>query len=303
MENQSESTNKFIVQYILMALLIIISGISIYLGVENQNLKDALIDCGDTSELAELEKNQVMESLRDLSAEYDSMMTNNDSINAELIEEKKRVDELMAQAKKYNWSIYKLKKEAATLREIMKGYVRTIDSLNMENVELRAENMDVKNQLGQVENKNKSLMETTKSLEDKVRLGAKLSTTNFAVEGQRVRSNNIHKEINRASKTEKLRACFTIDANEVTEPGKKTIYLRIITPEGTVLSERADNNHTFPFEGTKGLYSVKKEINYENVAVDLCMYWDVTTPLVPGEYLFKAYESGQEIGSATLILK
>jgi hypothetical protein len=231
------------------------------------------------------------------------MMTDNDSINEELIAQKERVDELMADAKKYNWSIYKLKKEASTLREIMKGYVRTIDSLNMENVELRAENQDVKNQLGQVENKNEKLEKDKTQLEDKVRLGAKLQAINMVVQAQKVKKNNVHKEVNKADKAQKIKTCFTIDENEVTEPGKKMVYLRIITPEGTVLAERADNAHTFEFDGTKGLYSIKKQVNYENKALDLCMYWDVSGPLKSGEYIIKAYISGQEIGSSTLILK
>ncbi len=310
MENQEGKENPIgeekkspVVQYVLIALLILVSAIGMFLVVENRDLKAALADCGDTSELAELEKQEVMQNLQIMAAEYDSMMTDNDSINEELIAQRERIDDLMADAKKYNWSIYKLKKEASTLREIMKGYVRTIDSLNMENVELRAENLDVKNQLGAVENKNKSLIEDKSKLEDKVRLGAKLTAINMVAEPQRVRKNNMHREVTRADKTEKIRTCFTLGANEVTEAGKKMVFLRIITPQGTVLSERADQAHTFEFEGTKGLYSVRKEVNYENKDLDLCMYWDVIDALNPGEYILKAFVAGQEIGSTTLILK
>jgi hypothetical protein len=121
--------------------------------------------------------------------------------------------------------------------------------------------------------------------------------------GQRVKRNNIHKETNRASSTEKIKACFTIDDNEVTEPGKKMVYLRIMTPEGTVLAERSDNSNTFLQDGMKVLYSVKKEVNYENQELDLCMYWDVVNMLSPGEYFIKAYVEGYEIGSTSLVLK
>lgn len=303
MENQTDNKKSPIVQYVLIALLLLVAGIAAFLLIENRDLKAALADCGDNTEIADLEKQQVMENLQELAIEYDSMMTDNDSINEELIAQKDRVDDLMADAKKYNWSIYKLKKEASTLRDIMKGYVRTIDSLNMENVELRAENMDVKNQLGEVEDINKSLAEDKMSLEDKVRLGAKLQTLGMLSIAQKVKSNNVHKEVSRADKTQKIKTCFTISENEVTEPGKKTIYLRISTPEGTVLAERADKSHTFEFEGKTGLYSVKKVVNYENKALDLCMYWDVTSELSAGEYIITAYVAGQKMGATSLILK
>lgn len=303
MENQSDKQKSPVVQYVLIALLIVVTGIAAFLVIENRDLKAALADCGNSTASAELEKQQVMENLQVLATEYDSMMTDNDSINEELTEQKERIDELMADAKKYNWSIYKLKKEASTLREIMKGYVRTIDSLNVENVELRAENQDVKNQLGQIESEKQSLQDDKTALEDKVRLGAKLQAMNILVQAQKVKKNNVHKQVTKADKAQKIKACFTIAANEVTEPGKKTVYVRIITPEGTVLAERADNAHTFQFEGTKGLYSIKKEVNYENKALDLCMYWDVTNALNLGEYIIEVYVAGQQIGSSTLILK
>lgn len=303
MENQGDNQKKPIVQYVLIALLVLISGLGIYLLNENRNLKLALEDCGVSYDTMEAEKKEVMSDLKGMASEYDSLMTDNDSINTELNSQKERVDKLMADAKKYNWSIYKLKKEAATLREIMKGYVRTIDSLNTENVELRAENLQVRDALGAQENENSKLKESNSELENKVRLGAKLAALNFSVYAQRVKRNNVHKETARASNANKIKACFTIDDNEVTESGKKMVYLRIMTPEGTVLAERSDNSNTFELNGARVLYSVKKEVNYENKELDLCMYWDVIKELTPGEYFVKAYISGDEVGSTSMILK
>ncbi len=303
MENQGDTQKKIIVQYVLIGLLVLLSGIGIFLVNENSNLKRKLADCGVSFDDSEGERLEVMSDLKLMAGEYDSLMTNNDSINVELIDQKGKVDKLMADAKKYNWSIYKLKKEASTLREIMKGYVRTIDSLNTENVVLRAENISVKGALGVKEKENDQLKENNSELQDKVKLGAKLAALNFIVYGQRVKRNTVHKETTRASNTEKIKACFTIDKNEIAEPGKKMVYLRIMTPEGTVLAERSDNSNTFNFEGSKVLYSVKKEVNYENKPLDLCMYWDVINGLSPGEYFVKAYMEGYEIGAASMILK
>ena len=126
MENQADNQKKPVVQYVLIALLVLISGIGIYLVNENRNLKVALADCGVNYDSSQEEKGEVMNDLQLMAGEYDSLMTDNDSINGELSNQKEKVDKLMADAKKYNWSIYKLKKEASTLREIMKGYVLSL---------------------------------------------------------------------------------------------------------------------------------------------------------------------------------
>lgn len=128
MENQESNNKNSIIQYLLIAFLVITLALGGYLMYENKHLKTDLSDYKSAYELSQIEKGDVIEDLKDMSGEYDSLMTNNDSINSELLAQKDRVDQLLADSKKYNWSIYKLEKEAATLREIMKGFVRTIDS-------------------------------------------------------------------------------------------------------------------------------------------------------------------------------
>lgn len=303
MEKAEQKQGKSVVQNVLIGLVLLFMGASGYLMYQNSQLQQQLVDCGQLTNSVEQERDLVMGDLRSLSGEYDSLMTDNDSINTELIAQKEEVEKLMKKAKAQNWSIHKLKKEAATLREIMKGYVRTIDSLNTENIELRAENLEVKNQLGAKENENEQLRESASQLQSKVELGAKLKALNMIGVAQIVKKNNTHKETRRADKAQKIRVCFTLDKNEVTEPGKKMIYLRIETPQGTVLAERSDKAHMFEFEGTEGLFSVKKQVNYENQLLDLCMYWDVTKELSSGTYVAKAYCAGMEIGSTSIVLK
>ncbi len=207
----------------------------------------------------------------------------------------------MSEAKNNQWTIYKLKKEASTLRDIMKGYVRTIDSLNTLNVELRAQNADVNRKLDEQKNHNEELNEINSQLTDKVRLGARLDAENMTAYAQKVRNNGLHREVTRAGKADKIKTCFTIAKNDVTEPGNKAIFIRIITPSGKVLVER--NDATFEFEERNMLYSIKKVVEYENKPLDLCLYWDVETDLVEGEYLVEAYSEGFKIGNTSFTLK
>ena len=71
---------------------------------------------------------------------YDTLQTENTVLMAEMAAQKSQIEDLLKKVKDKDWSVSKLKKETNTLREIMKGYVVTIDSLNQLNQALMAEN-------------------------------------------------------------------------------------------------------------------------------------------------------------------
>lgn len=300
--NQEGNSNKLLLP-ILVVLLLAATGFGIYMYTQNSDLQEQLAACGVEKDAETQQKNTVIGELEDMLLQYDSLSTNNDSINAELLAERTKVEQLLKEAKNNKWTIYKLRKEASTLRDIMKGYVVTIDSLNTLNVELRAENAEVNRRYNEQMETNKELEQKNKGLGEKVRLGARLKAMDMIAYAQRVKNNGVHRETNRSSKAQKIKTCFTVDKNDVIESGKKKIYLRIISPNGKVLAEKTDASNMFEFEGTKGLFSVTKVFNYENKEIDICMYWDVTDALVPGEYIVEAYVDQLNIGKTVFTLK
>jgi len=304
MEQQSEQSNqKKPISAILILLLVIVAGFAGYLAYTNQQLNKELTDLGYVKQEVEEEKDRVIGELEIMSTQYDSLAVTNDSMNTELMEQRGRVEELIAKAKNNEWTIYKLRKEAGTLREIMKGYVRTIDSLNTLNVELRAENAQVSRKLSETEDKNTQLRDKNAQLSEKVKLGAKLKALDMVAYGQRVKRNGVHRETDRSDKVEKIKVCFTLDKNEVAESGNKNIFVRVISPSGKVLAERSDDSHMFDFNGTRGLFSMKKLVFYEKQELDLCMYLEDTKNLQGGEYLVEAYADQMNIGSTSFTLK
>ena len=300
---QDQQTKGKRLNLIMMVLLLLLAGLGVYLGVQNRNLKQQLEACGAESGEFEAERDQVVSDLEAMRDQYSLLETSNDTLNEALIAEKAKVEKLLEEAKNNKWNIYKLKKEASTLRDIMKGYVRTIDSLNTLNVELRAANADVNRKLNEEASKNEELAETNDQLLDKVKLGARIKSLSINAIGQRVRNNGIHKETDRANRVEKIRTCVTLMKNEVAEAGEKDVYLRIITPSGKVLAESSDASNMFEFEGTKGLYSAVKTIQYENKQLDVCLYWDVANELPDGEYTAEVYIEGYKSGTSNFTLR
>jgi len=304
MENQAQTKNSGgNVNKILLVLVILLAGLSGYLGWlsfdRSQQIEMMTVENSDLT----TEKEGVESELRDMLAQYEEMETNNEELSAELEAEKEKIEELLQKSKNQNWTIRKLRKEAATLREVLKSYVHTIDSLNTLNQELIVEKGKVEQKLGDEKQRSSQLVEQNKGLSEKVKLGAKLKALDMVAIAQRVKSNGIHRETTRAEKAEKIKCCFTIDQNEVTKPGKKKVFLRIINPKGDVLSLSQDENNMFEYEGVKGLYSVEKEIIYDSEELDVCLYWDVTQSLKAGTYIVEAYADGASMGKSKFTLK
>lgn len=251
-------------------------------------------------------KDALTGELEAMLARYDSVETDNADMIAQIEEQRAQIEELLQEAEKHKddaWIIHKLRKEAATLRDVMKNYLVTIDSLNTANQRLVTEKKAVESQLSNQKEENQQLNEQNEELAEKVKIGSKLKVVDLVSEGQRVKNSTVHRETNRAKRVDKIKTCFTIDKNEVTKPGKKIIYLRIITPDGNVLAFDQTKEYMFTYEGKEGLYSRKEEVMYDNEELDMCLYWDVKDELAEGKYLVEVYAEDYMMGTTNFELK
>lgn len=250
----------------------------------------------------DLEKQAVENELTDMLHQYEAMEVENDEMRAQIDEQKEKIEQLIKKAKDNSWTISKLKKETESLRTIMKGYVRTIDSLNTANQELIAKNQQAQQQVKEVEGKYTQLSKVKEELASKVALGSQLKAIDMIVVGQSEKRSNTYRETNRASKTDKLKVCFTLDDNKIAKPGKRTVHVRIIDPNGKVLAKENTEANMFEFEGVKGLYTIAYDLLYENEELDICLFWDVMDELAPGKYITEIYVGDYLAGTETIIL-
>jgi hypothetical protein len=108
----------------------------------------------------------------------------------------------------------------------------------------------------------------------------------------------------KANKAEMIKCCFSLGENKMTRSGNKMLYMRIISPDGSVLPA-TDSDNRFKFEGKEGFYSVKREMNYQNQAVDVCMFWSKAegSTLATGQYIVEIYEAGALVSKTNFDLK
>ena len=297
-EKKNKTTNKLLALIIL--LLLCFCGFLIW---QNLELQKNLEDEGIVNVEVTTQRDQVKGELEEMLEKYQEMETSNEGLSAELLEEREKIEALLKKVKEKDWSIYQLKKETASLRTIMKGFVVQIDSLNQINGRLTEENQVVKNKLTSEKDRTKDLTQINKGLKDQVTIASHLKTTALKAYGVKVKSNNTGKESDRAKKIEKIRTDFSILKNDITKPGKKWIFIRILTPDGKVLSENTDDSNKFDFNGVRGFFSSKKQIDYKNQQQQVRIDWIKTTDFPVGEYNVEIYADGVDIGKTKFSLK
>lgn len=242
------------------------------------------------------EKDSLQSHLLNLRNDYDELMTDNDSLNAQLNEEKEKIDDLLAEIKTVKATNYakikQLQSELTTLRKVAKSYVRQIDSLNTMNQALVAENIKVKNEIQEVTKTKTELEEKNKDLSGKVELASVLRTENL----QAIPINKRGKENNKINKIEKIKVTFQIKENVLAEKGERDVYIRIAGPDDYILAKSEDD--LFEFQGQEIVYSAKRPIDFMGDNIDVTIYWDNNGALITGTYEVYVFADGNEIGNA-----
>lgn len=256
-----------------------------------------LTEARESIVFVEEQKTQLETELNELIIGYDSLKTESDSINMQLVSEQEKIRRLLRRQASSATKIKMYEKELKTLREVMRSYIIQIDSLNTRNRELTEENIAVRSQLRDAESNIQELSDTKEHLSSKVALAQKLTAKNIVPVGLNSRS----REKDKIDKIEKLRVCFAIRENTVADQGRKMIYIQIVRPDQIVLS--SPEAGMFEYQDQTVVYSAKRELEYDNMDIDMCIYWDKTEELIPGTYTVILYCEGHEIGSTTFDLK
>lgn len=300
MENNEKKSNNrvFIILSVLFALLSAFLGYKLYsekseketIIIEKEKITD---DFEQTkSELAEVQK------------AFDNLQTNNKQLQSELDAKREQIEDLSAQLSKAKGDkamVSKLKKEIESLKNSIQKYVAQIDSLNTVNKALTEENMAVKSDLAAEKTKSEQLNSEKKQL---IEIGSKHKVYELFADAIKEKGKDKEISTTKARKVDKIRACYILGENKIAKAGNLNIYMKITAPDGQILVTSKDDSNTFTVGGEKQYYSAKKTINYENKAVDMCLYFTKkeSEKLKNGTYKVDVYVEGENVGNTTFVL-
>lgn len=248
------------------------------------------------------EKDSIQIELSQIIMSYDSLKTENDTINEQLYVAQTKVKDLLLeveQTKRLSIErINRYQKEVTTLRDIMRNYIVQIDSLNRRNQLLMAENLEVKEQVKQVESQNVQLTQEKQRLEQNLQRAAQLESSGLIAEGV----NDRNRETRFANRTRMIRVSLTLTRNITAKRGPKNVYVRIMRPDQLLLSKSP--NDLFQFEDLRIPYSAMREVNYEGNDLPVNIFWDNEgKPFMTGTYTIDVFADGNNIGTTTLELR
>lgn len=250
-----------------------------------------------------VEKDSITAELSKMVTGYNSIKTENDTLNKTITITRNRVSDLLKEVehvKKVSYQqISKYRDEVTTLRTIMRSYIVQIDSLNQRNQQLMTENVDVKKQVTEAKSANQQLTQEKQKLEQTVSLAAQLVADNLKAIG----INSKGKEQNKANKIDKIKIDFSLSKNLTAKRGSKNIYVRVQRPDQILLMK--SDKDLFKFENLKIPYSAMREVEYEGNDLPVSIYWDnqKESALIPGKYTVDIFADGLNIGTTSLEIK
>jgi len=305
MNEQPEKSKKRrgVIFWILIALLLGTNGVTAWLLFQE---KTKVVEQKTIIEKIYIERDNVKADLLGLQKEYENLQTNNVAIQKDIDEKKARIEELIKQAEKHKGDSYiiaQLRKETETLRQIMIGYVHTIDSLNTVNQTLVADKKKVLKQLDKEKEKQDELVKEKEELKTTIAKGSVLSCFNVGAKAVLYkRGGKKEVETSKAKKTEKIKVTFSLGENKIAKAGEKTVFIRIMTPDGKEMAKSYDESYKFTFNKSSGYYAGKETLNYANVEITGVTYCEGQGEYVPGNYIIDISCDGYVIGSGNLKL-
>jgi hypothetical protein len=195
--------------------------------------------------------------------------------------------------KRYRAEIQTLKQERVVL-------FKRADSLARENITLQVQRDSTNVVLTDTYKVVDSMSLSNTMLSETVKMGALVKATNLKSEGVIVRSSGKIVETQRASRADKIRACFTLAPNDIAEAGDKVLYVQVINPENNILGHKAN------ITNGDGLltYSSTVKVFYEKDALDVCSLINAKEEdLVKGRYVINVFEGTRLLLTNTLELK
>lgn len=261
MENQQSSSS---LKTIIAVLAILLVGSLVYIFKISSDAKLVQTELTKTAS----EKEDVLKKLQDLKTTYDSAIAENTSMSEELIKEREKVVNLIAEVKKSKGdvaSLSKYKTQYVQLQSAMKVLFAENEALKKQNTTLTTQRDSTFVALGEAKKSNEVLVGKNNNLTKTVELGSKLTVLNIQTSAYKVRSSGKQIETERAGRADILKISFTIAENKIAKSGDKTYYIQVIDSKNNVLGDKK----TETFDSKSLTYSFVANVKYENKTVQV----------------------------------
>ena len=298
--NDPKKTENNSINNKLKWLIGILAVLLLSLGIYTATL---VTDSQKAQERLTIEKLEVEEDLQELLVSYNQAIEESSVKDNELIAARQLIQGLLDSLKSADADrdlLRRYKSELGKLKTERDYLVKRIDSLQYVAQRFEYERDSTSVVLEETIREVDSIKIQNEALETIVTKGQALKLSKLSGEGVKVRNNGKIVSRNRASQIDKLRTCFTINANEIAEKGDKLLFIQVINPRNNVLGEKS----TVSFEDKVLTYSATSNVFYENEELDVCVLVNASEEdLVSGIYQINVFDGPRLVANSSLELK
>lgn len=244
------------------------------------------------ADFSQYEDQQIYLKNDSLVQKYNQARLKVEGLIKELNAEKQSHNRDMAQSRA---KIKQLEGEIATLKGIVRHYLEEIKRLGEENAGLKQEIEQISAKNEQLSTQYTAATTQNEQLTKTVAVAKRLTISGVSLQAYN-KKGKVEKNV---TKARQLGVSFTVGANNTAAPGMKTFYVRIISPEGTLLS----GGGSFQMDGASIQATARRSVEYANENLPVSIYWDVNTSLTPGDYTVEVFCDGSRVGSTRATLK
>lgn len=293
MSTESNTTKFKVLIGVLSALLI---ALSVYTVTLYNNSKTTVSGLED-------QKADIENELEELIANYDEIIQDNELKDNDLIAARERIERLLDSVKDTEANLALIKRyriEVGRLKEERKMLFARADSLIEANALLAMQRDSTNTILTETIRVVDSVSEKNLALAETVKKGSIVKATDLTGSAVIVRNSGRIVDTKRASRADKVRACFTLAPNPIAEAGDRILYVQVINPENNLLGEKG----VIEFEESVLNYSTITKVFYENDELDVCSIIDAAEgDLVAGRYVVNVFDGPNQIATSFMELK
>ncbi len=284
--------------FVVVFLSLVVAGTFVSACGDSEKLKEKERELEELRQLAELDKREMENQYAEFALQYSELKKSikNDSLAALLDKEQKRAEDLLRELKNVKATssaeILRLKKELETVRAVLRDYIRQVDSLQRLNIVLVNERDKALAEAERTRRQNTEISNERAALQEKVEIASQLNATNVVI----VPLKKTGKFAKRCKDIKTFSVDFSIERNVTAATGVRTVYVRLIKPNGTILNPMGQ----FTYENKQLECSASKVVEYDGSNQRIKVYVPVAEYIEPGAYSAYIFVDGQMVGSGAI---
>ncbi|WP_299700956.1 hypothetical protein [uncultured Pontibacter sp.] len=311
MNSSEKRSNRKLLISGLLVILISINGILLYMNYQKKEKNEEQAEVIRVKD-KELENQiKVYEALKAdferQSQELQAMGLENDSLEAQIASISSDLTELRG-FRKSSYSLAdqrRFRDRAQAFEQQLKVKDEQIASLKQDNEVLFTENTSLKTTQNRLSDSLTTMKSTNQSLVEKVKVASRLEAQRLNINVVNKRGRELDDKDNefRAKNAEKIRVSFNLAKNDVAPREPKTIYMRLIEPDGAALYNLSTGSGSFEIDGEDMYYTAKRDIVFDNTGQQVSFVYAKNAEYKKGQHTIELYADGYLIGSTNFVLK